>query len=99
MQSACTYLSDVICASCNEFPPSMDAVATYRGPRVPNDASKSNLCIWDCNAGYYKAFGDVPACVRCSNKPLMAEYTQVPFSKCTPRSGFLKLTHSPHRWT
>jgi hypothetical protein len=80
MKQACTMDSDVVCAPCDSFPPSMDAVATYRGPKDPlGNGLASNLCIWDCNAGYYKAAGDVPACVRCSNKPLNAEYTQVSF--------------------
>lgn len=82
MKQACTLDHDVVCEACNSFPPSMDAVATYRGPKYPigGDGLESNLCIWDCNAGYYKADGLVPACVRCTNKPLSAEYTQVNFS-------------------
>jgi hypothetical protein len=62
----------------------MDAVATYRLQKKANDFTKESMCIWDCNAGYYKAEGDVAACVRCVNKPLDAGYTQVSnASSCT----------------
>lgn len=80
----CGGESDVVCSPCRDltdarysFPPSMDAVATYRLQKKANDFTKESMCVWDCNAGYYKAEGTVAACVRCVNKPLDAEYIQV----------------------
>lgn len=84
MTRECGGESDVVCSPCGQFPPSMDAVATYRLQKKANDFTKESMCIWDCNAGYYKAEGTVPACVRCVNKPLDAGYTQVSnASSCT----------------
>lgn len=70
MSSQCTGSQDTACTPCNSFPPSMDAVASYRGQQVPGDLTRRSMCVWDCKVGYYKAAGDVPSCVRCTNKPL-----------------------------
>lgn len=66
---------DSLCAPCNMFPASMDALASYRAP--PTDRGLQDvvaMCVWDCKVGYHKAEGDVPACVRCENKPMNARY-------------------------
>ena len=80
MSSGCIGGADAVCSPCDSFPPSMDAVASYRPQQSPGDYRRSSMCVWDCKMGYYRAQGAVPACVRCANKPLNARYTQVDLS-------------------
>lgn len=80
MSSGCSGGADAVCSPCDSFPPSMDAVATYRPQQKAGDYRRSSMCVWDCKTGYYRAQGDVPACARCTNKPLNAKYTQVDLS-------------------
>lgn len=79
VQSECTGSSDVVCAPCNAFPLSMSSVATYRStPQIDGNYGFDSMCVWDCGAGFTKPGGStVPACARCTNKPLNAVYTQV----------------------
>jgi hypothetical protein len=95
VQQECTAISDAVVLPCNEFPASISSIAAYRPQQISGDYGKQSMCVWDCDAGYYKGGSNgITTCVRCGSKPLNAEYVESCAFECNPGT-YLRYTTLP----